>query len=87
MKFHLNVNSRMVELDVDPDLPLLWALRTHLHITDAAYGKVRIDGVLVRSCITPVSTIGSAPVRTIEATTLPPISEAALRDRSGIAVR
>jgi isoquinoline 1-oxidoreductase alpha subunit len=81
MKFSLNVNSRNVEIDVDPDLPLLWALRSHLLLTEAAYGcaqglcdacKVRIDGVLVRSCITPVSTVGSARITTIEAATLSP---------------
>jgi isoquinoline 1-oxidoreductase alpha subunit len=76
MKFKLNVNSRMVEIDVDPDLPLLWALRGHLRFTDAAYAcahgeceacKLRVDGVMVRSCITPVSTIGSARISTPEA--------------------
>ena len=81
MKFNLNVNSRTVEVDVDPDLPLLWALRAHLHVTDAAYGcaqglcdacKVFIDGMPVRSCITPVSTVGSAHVTTVEAAKLKP---------------
>ncbi len=79
MKFNLNVNSRIVEIDVDPDLPLLWALRVHLDLTDAAYGcaqglcdacTVRIDGIPVRSCITPVCTVGSARITTIEAPTL-----------------
>ena len=79
MKFNLNVNSRSVEIDVDPDLPLLWALRDHLKLTEAAYGcaqglcdacTVRIDGVPVRSCITPVCTIGSARITTVEAARL-----------------
>ncbi len=81
MKFNLNVNSRTVEIDVDPDLPLLWALRDHLHLTETAYGcaqgiceacKVFIDGMPVRSCITPVSTVGSARVTTIQAVRLKP---------------
>jgi isoquinoline 1-oxidoreductase subunit alpha len=76
MKFNLSVNSRMVEVDVDPDLPLLWALRGHLRLTDAAYGcaqglcdacTVRVDGMPVRSCITPVCTIGSAHITTMDA--------------------
>ena len=75
MKFNLNVNTRTVEIDVDPDLPLLWALRDHLRLTDTAYGcaqglcdacKVRVDGMPVRSCITPVCTIGSARITTLE---------------------
>ncbi|HUL55375.1 MAG TPA: 2Fe-2S iron-sulfur cluster-binding protein [Usitatibacter sp.] len=76
MKFQLNVNSRLVEVDVDPDLPLLWALRGHLQLSDAAYGcaqglcdacKVNVDGMPVRSCITPVCTIGSARITTGQA--------------------
>ena len=76
MKFKLNVNSRTVEVDVDPDLPLLWVLRDHLNLRGAAYGcaeglcdscTVRIDGMPVRSCITPVCTVGSAGVTTDEA--------------------
>ncbi|MFZ3323309.1 MAG: 2Fe-2S iron-sulfur cluster-binding protein [Usitatibacter sp.] len=81
MKFNLNVNSRLVEVDVDPDLPLLWALRAHLNLTEAAYGcaqglcdacMVRIEGMPVRSCITPVCTVGSARITTVEAASLSP---------------
>jgi len=76
MKFQLNVNAKIVEIDVDPDLPLLWALRGHLHLSDTAYGcaqglcdacTVRIDGMPVRSCITPVCTVGSARITTVAA--------------------
>jgi isoquinoline 1-oxidoreductase subunit alpha len=79
MKFSLNVNSRAVEVDVDPDLPLLWSLRGHVELGEAAYGcadglcdacTVRIDGTAIRSCITPVCTIGSARITTIESATL-----------------
>ncbi|HLX24741.1 MAG TPA: 2Fe-2S iron-sulfur cluster-binding protein [Usitatibacter sp.] len=99
MKFTLNVNSRIVEVDVDPDLPLLWALRSHVKLTEAAYGcaqglcdacKVRVDGVLVRSCITPVSTVGSARVMTVDASTLgprPPVSATAPGGRPDRALR
>ncbi|HEY2630577.1 MAG TPA: 2Fe-2S iron-sulfur cluster-binding protein [Usitatibacter sp.] len=78
MKFNLNVNSQSIEVDVDPDLPLLWALRGHLSLSEAAYGcaqglcdacTVRVDGMPVRSCITPVSTVGSAHITTIASAT------------------
>jgi isoquinoline 1-oxidoreductase subunit alpha len=81
MKFNLSVNSRIIEVDVDPDLPLLWALRGHLKMSEAAYGcaqglcdacAVRIDGVTIRSCITPVCTIGSARITTVESAMLAP---------------
>lgn len=81
MKFKLNVNSRLVEVDVDPDVPLLWALRAHLNPAEAAYGcaqglcdacTVRIDGIPVRSCITPVCTVGSASITTVEVASLSP---------------
>jgi aerobic-type carbon monoxide dehydrogenase small subunit (CoxS/CutS family) len=56
VKFNLNVNSRTIEVDVDPDLPLLWALRGHL--------KLSVDGMPVRCCITPFCTVGSARITT-----------------------
>ena len=75
----MTVNGEGVNYRLDPDTPLLWALREHLQVTDAAYGcaqglcdacKVRIDGVPIRSCITPVCTIGSARITTLEGATL-----------------
>ena len=56
MKFNLNVNSRSVEIDVDPDLPLLWALRDHLKLTEAAYGCAQgsCDACTVRIDSSPV---------------------------------
>ena len=82
MKFNLNVNSLTVEVDVDPDLPLLWALRGHLKVSEAAYAcaqglcdacTLRVDGIPVRSCITPVCTIGSAHITTVESAMLSPL--------------
>jgi isoquinoline 1-oxidoreductase alpha subunit len=75
MKFALNVNSKAVEIDADPDMPLLWALRDRLNLTGAKYGcglglcgacTVHLDGKPVRSCMTPVSAVKSARVTTIE---------------------
>ncbi len=60
---------------VDPAMPLLWVLRDVLQLTGSKYGcgigacgacTVRIDGVPVRSCVTPLSAIGGRAVQTIE---------------------
>jgi len=58
-----------------PDTPLLWVLRDHLQLTGTKYGcgqalcgacTVHVDGKPVRSCVTPVGSIGDQPVTTIE---------------------
>jgi len=55
----LTVNGRSVEIDVEPDMPLLWALRDEVGAVDVKYGcgiaqcgacTVHLDGVAVRSC-------------------------------------
>lgn len=65
----LNVNGAVVELNVAPDTPLLWALRDHAGLTGTKYGcgiavcgacTVHIDGQAIRSCITPVSALDAA---------------------------
>lgn len=75
MPISLSVNGRAYALDVDPDMPLLWAIRDELHLTGTKYGcgiaqcgacTVHLDGVATRSCITPVSSVGTAQVTTIE---------------------
>ena len=73
-KVTLNVNGAHVELDVRPDMPLLWALRDKLKLTGTKFGcgiaqcgacTVHIDGVAVRSCVLPVSAV-KGKVTTIE---------------------
>jgi isoquinoline 1-oxidoreductase alpha subunit len=73
MKFSLN--GRQVDLDVDPDMPLLWAIRDHAGLTGTKYGcgvtqcgacTVHVDGEPVRSCSTPVSAVVGRKVTTIE---------------------
>jgi isoquinoline 1-oxidoreductase alpha subunit len=72
----LTINGTRHELDVPPDMPLLWVLRDVLGMTGTKFGcgvalcgacTVHIDGSAVRSCVTPVSTIGERAVTTIEA--------------------
>jgi len=71
----LNVNGESRELDIDPQMPLLWAIRDHLQLTGTKFGcgmalcgacTVHIDGVATRSCITPVAAVGERKVTTIE---------------------
>lgn len=62
----LNVNGKTFEVDVDPDTPLLWAIREHVGLTGTKYGcgvgqcgacTVMVDGQAVRSCSYPVSAV------------------------------
>ena len=71
----LTVNGEQHEVDVDPDMPLLWVLRDELHLTGTKYGcgaglcgscMVHVDGGTVFSCLTPVSTVAGKSVTTIE---------------------
>lgn len=71
----LNVNGKDLETDVDPQTPLLWVLRDSLGLTGTKYGcgmslcgacTVHIDGQPTRSCVTPVSTVGTKKITTIE---------------------
>ncbi len=71
----LNVNGKSVEVDVDPETPLLWVLRDTLGLTGTKFGcgmalcgacTVHLNGNPVRSCQIPVSTVGQQAVTTIE---------------------
>jgi isoquinoline 1-oxidoreductase subunit alpha len=71
----LNVNGRAVQVSPDPDTPLLWVLREELGLTGTKYGcgiaqcgacTVHLDGQAARSCVTPVTAVGSRQVTTIE---------------------
>ncbi len=71
----LSVNGRARQVDVEPDTPLLWALRDGLHLTGTKYGcgvaqcgacTVHLDGQPVRACVTPVSAVGGRAITTIE---------------------
>jgi len=71
----LDINGTVRDVDASPEMPLLWVLRDVLGFTGTKFGcgmaqcgacTVHIDGQPVRSCITPVSTVGTRKVRTIE---------------------
>jgi isoquinoline 1-oxidoreductase alpha subunit len=75
MKFELSVNGRPHRVDVDPQMPLLWVLRDVLNLKGSKFGcgiaqcgacTVHLGGRAVRSCSTPISAVGNAPVITIE---------------------
>jgi isoquinoline 1-oxidoreductase subunit alpha len=76
MAYTIKVNGNTHNLDVDGDTPLLWALRDVLGMTGTKFGcgmalcgacTVHVDGVAVRSCITPVDSVGKSEITTIEA--------------------
>src|SRR6059058_6643379 len=71
----LSVNAKRVMVDVDPATPLLWVLRDVLGLTGTKFGcgmaqcgacTVHIEGQAVRSCVLPVSAVGTRMVTTIE---------------------
>ena len=71
----LNVNGKTFDIDVEPGMPLLWAIREHVGLTGTKYGcgvaqcgscTVHIDGAPVRSCVMPVSAAEGKKITTIE---------------------
>ncbi|CAN5871240.1 (2Fe-2S)-binding protein [soil metagenome] len=75
MTIRVRVNGIDQDLDVDPDMPLLWALRDVLGLTGTKYGcgealcgacSIHIDGEVVRACVTPVRRAAGKAVTTIE---------------------
>lgn len=71
----LNVNGVEHAIDVQPDSPLLYALRDDLKLRGPKFGcglgecgacTVLMDGSAIRSCVTPVSAVGNARIVTLE---------------------
>lgn len=74
-KFSLKINGKTQKVDVDPSTPMLWVLRDHLNMPGTKYGcgvaacgacTVHLDGVAVRSCQLPVSSVKKQEITTIE---------------------
>ena len=71
----LTVNGKLYTLDIEPKMPLLWALRNEIGLTGTKYGcgiaqcgacTVLVDGNAVRSCVLPVSGAEGKAITTIE---------------------
>lgn len=71
----LSINGEQRQLDVDPEMPLLWALRDVAKLTGTKYGcgkglcgacTVHLNGSPIRSCLTPISAVGNGKITTIE---------------------
>jgi isoquinoline 1-oxidoreductase subunit alpha len=71
----LTVNGNVYELEVEPEMPLLWALRDELGLVGTKYGcgiaqcgacTVHIDGKPARSCVVPVGRLADRTITTIE---------------------
>jgi isoquinoline 1-oxidoreductase subunit alpha len=72
----LTVNGQRRQVDVSPDMPVLWVLRDVIGLTGTKFGcgiavcgacTVHLDGQPIRSCMTPVSAVAGKSITTIEA--------------------
>ncbi|HEY1928134.1 MAG TPA: (2Fe-2S)-binding protein [Caulobacteraceae bacterium] len=75
MAISLRVNGRVLTAEVPPEMPLLWVLRDELGLKGTKFGcgvgacgacTVHVDGAATRACLTPVGTVGSRQITTIE---------------------
>ena len=71
----LTVNGKRYDVDVSPDMPLLWVIRDTIGLTGTKFGcglaqcgacTVHLDGEPIRSCMTPVSSAAGKKVTTVE---------------------
>jgi len=72
--FALIVNGTAHRIEADPDMPLLYALRDELGLSNPHFGcglgqcgacTVHINGEAVRSCVTPIASVKDAPITTL----------------------
>jgi len=72
----LKINGRSYDVDIPPDMPVLWVLRDVLGLTGTKFGcgiaqcgacTIHVDGRAVRSCVLPAGGVGDAAITTIEA--------------------
>jgi isoquinoline 1-oxidoreductase subunit alpha len=76
MMVTLKINGQLRQVDVPPDMPLLWVLRDVVGLTGTKFGcgmalcgacTVHLDGQPIRSCVTPVAAATDKRITTIEA--------------------
>ncbi|HEY0613706.1 MAG TPA: (2Fe-2S)-binding protein [Candidatus Elarobacter sp.] len=86
--FALTVNGEKTSFEADPAMPLLWVLRDVLGLTGTKFGcgiaqcgacTVDVNGAAMRSCVTPVGTVETASIRTIEGLAADPAGAALQR--------
>jgi isoquinoline 1-oxidoreductase subunit alpha len=82
MAYTIEVNGAKRTVDVDGDMPLLWVLRDELDLKGSKFGcgaglcgacTVHIDRKAIRSCLTPISSVGRSAVATIEGMAANPV--------------
>jgi len=73
--YRLHINGKEQSVTVDADMPILWVLRDVLGLVGTKYGcgvascgacTIHLNGSAVRSCLLPVSSVGTAKITTIE---------------------
>ena len=93
MQYSLLINGATVQVDADPDTPLLWVVRDHLDLTGTKFGcgvgqcgacMVHLDGEAAPSCQWMVKDVGSRSITTIEGLSVDgnhPVQQAWLREQ------
>ena len=85
MQYTIRVNGKAREIEADAQMPLLWVLRDLLDLKGTKFGcgksfcgacTVHLNGAAVRSCVMPVSSVGTASITTIEAVASTPAGKA-----------
>ncbi|MDP9010274.1 MAG: (2Fe-2S)-binding protein [Pseudomonadota bacterium] len=83
--YTIRINGKAHDVEADPQMPLLWVLRDLLDMKGTKFGcgksfcgacTVHLDGAAARSCVTPVSSVGSSSVTTIESVASTPTGRA-----------
>lgn len=78
MPITFTLNGHPQTLDIEPDTPLLWAVRDHLQLTGSKFGcglaqcgacTMHMDGQPIRTCVMPISAVAGKHITTIEGLT------------------
>ena len=80
MPTRLKIDGNVHTVDADPETPLLWVIRDYLNMTGTKFGcgvsqcgacTVLMDGRAIRSCVTPLRSVGDSEIMTIQNRTDP----------------